>query len=163
MKAPARTVVILTALELEYAAVRTRLKHWQHWPHDAGTLFELGELPGTDWSVAIARTGEGNIDAAVLTERAIAEFRPKALLFVGVAGALHEDLNLGDVVVPSKVYDYHGGMEQDDGFLARPKAWPAPHELEHLARHVAGPGGWARSLPRARGAQPVSTIMGVSR
>jgi nucleoside phosphorylase len=93
------TVVVLTALDLEYRAVRGYLdgpcRRW----HRAGTLFEVGALPRTSWRVALAVVGEGNQGAAVLTERAIAMFDPAVLLFVGVAGALMSDIELGDVVV----------------------------------------------------------------
>jgi nucleoside phosphorylase len=137
------TVVVLTALELEYRAVRDRLTHVRVQRHRAGTWFEVGQLPGGAGEIAVAITGKGNPGAAVLAERAIAMFRPRALLFLGVGGALKDDIGLGDVVVATKVYGYHGGAEGRDGFGARPEAWQAPHELEQIARHVARAGTWA--------------------
>jgi len=91
-------------------------------------------------------TGEGNVGAAVLAERAIAMFRPRALLCVGVAGGLKDDIALGDVVVATKVYALHGGRDHDDGFLTRPKAWHASHDLEQFARYVARSGTWTSLL-----------------
>lgn len=135
-------IVLLTALDLEYQAVRRYLERTRTQSHPAGTLFEVGQLPGAGGTVALAVTGEGNVGAAVLTERAIAMFQPRALLCVGVAGGIKEDIALGDVVVATKVYAVHGGREHDDGFLARPKAWHASHELEQLARQVARAGTW---------------------
>lgn len=128
-------VVILTALELEYRAVLRHLTDTRLHQHASGTIFEVGTL--ADRSVAVACTGMGNDGAAVLTERAIAEFRPGLVLFVGIAGGLKDDVEIGDVVVATKVYAYHGGKEAVDGFLARPSAWEAPHAIEQLARHVA--------------------------
>jgi nucleoside phosphorylase len=120
--------------------------------HEAGTVFETGWLPGGAAKVAVAVTGAGNREAAVMTERAINLFRPFRPLFVGVAGALHTDLELGDVVVATKVYAYQAGEDDDEGFGARPSAWPAPHELEQLARRVHRDSSWRTLL--APEAQP---------
>jgi nucleoside phosphorylase len=78
-------------------------------------------------------------------------FHPRALLFVGVAGALSDGVQLGDVVVATRVYAVHGGREDDTGFHTRPRAWDAPHELEQLARVVSRSQWWA----------PTSTVPGV--
>ena len=73
--------------------------------------------------------GSGNHGAAVGGDQAIAVFKPPMLVFVGIAGALSQDLSLGDVVVGSRIYAYHGGRVDPDGFKARPRAWEAPHFL----------------------------------
>ena len=88
-----------------------------------GTLFEIGRLPSGAGEVVLAMVGVGNQGAAVLTERAIATFRPSAVLFAGVAGGFKDGVELGDVVVGTKVYAYHGGLDGDEGFLVRPRAW----------------------------------------
>jgi nucleoside phosphorylase len=148
------TVVILTALDLEYAAVRRHLAEVRPHRHEAGTMFEVGRLPEHGVRIALAVTGAGNTGAAVLTERAISLFHPVALLFAGVAGALKSDLDLGDVAVATKVYAYHGGKDEDDGFRSRPVAWPVSHELLQLAQHIARTASWLRfhdpaaSVPR---------------
>ncbi|MGI5151205.1 hypothetical protein ACQEVC_33395 [Plantactinospora sp. CA-294935] len=129
--------VVLTALDVEYEAVCAHLRDLRKRRHSAGTIFEVGALPGSQVQVAVAITGEGNTVASVLAERALATFKPAVLLFVGIAGALHDDLRLGDVVVATHVYAYHGGRAETDGFHARPRSWEAPHHLEQLARHVA--------------------------
>lgn len=134
----ADVVVVLTALPLEYIAVRAGLTQLRRSAHRrGGTGFEVGYLPGTSVRIAVARTGDGNVSAAVLAERAISTFEPLALLFVGVAGALKNDVALGDVVVATRVYAPHGGKEESDEFLARPRAFEAPHELLDLAQHLA--------------------------
>ncbi|OXM48358.1 purine phosphorylase [Amycolatopsis thailandensis] len=139
-------IVILTALETEYAAVRVRLKGLVHHRHSAGTLFEIGELPGRPGSkVATAVVGMGNLSAAPLTERAIAEFKPSTVIFSGVAGGLRDWLRLGDVVVATKVYAYQGGRSEDAEFLARPRAWEIPHGVDQIARFLARDEQWIRS------------------
>src|SRR5256885_12240901 len=132
-----RRIVILTALDLEYNAVREQLDGFTAYQHPAGTLFELTGESCCPESIAIGVTGVGILGAAVLTERAITVFQPDALLFIGIAGALVDELALGDVVVATKMYALHGGKAQNGGFRVRPHAWDAPHRLEQLARHIA--------------------------
>lgn len=140
-------VVMLTALELEYRAARATLTDVRLRRHPAGTRFEVGRLLNGKGQVALALAGKGNHPAAVLAERAIADFDPAALLFVGIAGALWPMIELGDVVVATHVYAYHGGTSQDDGLKARPRTWEIPHGPDQIARHLARSGTWARGLP----------------
>lgn len=140
-------VVILTALNLEYEAVRDQLADLRVRLHPAGTRFEVGRIGQSDCRVALALVGKGNHPAAVLAERAMAEFSPAAVLFVGVAGGLRTNIRLGDVVVASKIYAYHGGTSEDDGLKARPKSWEIPHEADQIAHHVARSAAWHHALP----------------
>ncbi|WP_432837775.1 purine phosphorylase [Dactylosporangium sp. CA-092794] len=127
----------MTAIDIEYTAVRRHLIDPEPHRHASGTVFETGLLTGSPWQVSIGLTGPGNIGAGVLTERAIAMFSPSAVLFVGIAGALQSWVALGDVVVGTRVFAYHGGRDDRDGFQPRPRSWEAAHGLEQLARHVA--------------------------
>jgi 5'-methylthioadenosine/S-adenosylhomocysteine nucleosidase len=140
---------VLTALETEYAAVRDLIESPEVHRHAAGTRFAVGPIRGRAGLVALALAGAGNQSAAVLTERAIAQFRPRAVFFAGIAGALHDDLALGTVVVGTKVYGYHGGFEESEGFGARPQAWDADHELEQIAHAVCRDDSWHSGLPDA--------------
>ncbi|MGW6531913.1 5'-methylthioadenosine/S-adenosylhomocysteine nucleosidase family protein [Streptomyces venezuelae] len=140
---PSGQVVILTALNLEYQAVRQKLTGPQLHRHKRGTRFEVGTVQGTSCRVALGLTSKGNSSAAVIAERAIQEFSPTAVLFVGVAGALWETARLGDVVVATHVYAYHGGTSEDDGLKARPRVWEAPHGISQLASHLARLNDWA--------------------
>ncbi|MFE2585973.1 hypothetical protein [Streptomyces sp. NPDC059378] len=144
-------VLVLTALPVEYRAVRELLVSVRRGPSHQGTVFEVGWLDGTPWQIVLAQTGAGNHVSAVLASRAIEAFGPRALFFVGVAGGLRPDIALGDVVVATKVYAYHGGKETGAGFAARPVSWQAPHELEQLARFVGRDGTWPGARPRTGG------------
>jgi 8-oxo-dGTP diphosphatase len=145
-----RPIVILTALDLEYQALRDKLADPRLHRHPQGTRFETGLLAGGRCGVALAHVGKGNQPAAVLAERAIAAFAPAALLFVGVAGALHSHIALGDVVVATHVYAYHGGTSEDDGLRSRPRVWETSHGADQIARHIARSGSWARHRPLRR-------------
>ncbi|MDA8368732.1 MAG: 5'-methylthioadenosine/S-adenosylhomocysteine nucleosidase [Nocardiopsaceae bacterium] len=143
-------VVILTALNLEYEAVRRRLADPRLHRHERGTRFETGTLPGTRCRVALGLTGKGNHAAAVLAERAIQRFSPTAVMFVGVAGALWDATPLGDVVMATHVYAYHGGTSEDDGLKARPRVWESAHAVSQIGAHVARSTDWAGRTPPDR-------------
>jgi adenosylhomocysteine nucleosidase len=143
-------IVVLTALDVEYDAVREKLVGPQLHRHPQGTRFEVGRLKGGGCRIALGLVGKGNQSAAVLAERAIAEFSPAALLFVGIAGALHSHIALGDVVVATHVYAFHGGTSEDDGFKSRPRVWEISHGAEQIARHIARDRAWAAELDSGR-------------
>ncbi|WP_036968934.1 5'-methylthioadenosine/S-adenosylhomocysteine nucleosidase [Promicromonospora kroppenstedtii] len=143
----ARVVVVLTALDLEYKAVRKHLKDIEQHRHSTGTRFEIGTVEGTDCRIAVGLVGVGNSNSAVLAERAIQQFSPVAALFVGVAGAVWDSTPLGQVVVADRVFAYHGGTSEDDGFKARPSEWKTSHHLSQLAHHLERSGTWAARLP----------------
>ncbi|GAA4615093.1 5'-methylthioadenosine/S-adenosylhomocysteine nucleosidase [Saccharopolyspora hordei] len=140
-------VVVLTALNLEYEAVRRRLTDLQVHRHERGTRFEVGTVRGTRCRIALGLTDKGNHSAAVLAERAVQEFSSVAVLFVGVAGALWDDMPLGDVVVAKHVYAYHGGTSEDDGLKSRPRVWETDHGISQLASHLARTGDWLDGVP----------------
>ncbi|GAA3977741.1 5'-methylthioadenosine/S-adenosylhomocysteine nucleosidase [Streptomyces plumbiresistens] len=138
------TALVLTALPLEYAAVRAHVENREELVHRDGTRAEQGQLPGTSWHVAIAELGMGAERAAALTSQLINWLRPEAVFFVGVAGSLKDDIGIGDVVVGTQVYEIHGGKQTPEGFLVRPKALPGSHALEQAARSAV------RDMPDVR-------------
>ncbi|WP_225834701.1 5'-methylthioadenosine/S-adenosylhomocysteine nucleosidase [Streptomyces sp. NK08204] len=147
------TVLVLTALALEYAAVRPYIEEREELTHPGnGTIVEVGRLPGTPWRVAAAELGEGARITAALTASLIGWLRPQAVLFVGVAGSLKDDIGLGDVVVGTKVYAIHGGKATPDGLQVRPEAWSGANALVQAARSAV------RDMPDVRAHfKPIAT------
>ncbi|AZQ37501.1 nucleosidase [Streptomyces cyaneochromogenes] len=147
------TVLVLTALPLEYAAIRAHIEERDERVHPDGTRVEIGRLSGTPWHAAIAELGMGAERAAALTSQLINWLRPEAVFFVGVAGSLKDDVGIGDVVVGTQVYEIHGGKQTPEGFLVRPKALPGSHALEQAARSAVRdmPDVRAHFLPIATG------------
>lgn len=135
-------VVILTALNLEYSAVRSYLTEIRRHIDAHGTRYEIGRSSGDVCQVALAQIGEGNATAAALTGGAIAAFTPGVLLFVGVAGSIAHDVTLGDVVVATRINAFHSGREDLGGFRPRLRGWLLSHGLEQLAREVAQTNWW---------------------
>ena len=137
-----KRAVILTALPVEYKAVRQHLTDCSEHTHQKGTVYETGHFE--DWQVLIAETGAGNETAAVEAERAIQHFAPNVLMFVGVAGGI-KDVALGDVVAATKVYGYAAGKD-DEEFLPRPDLdWPN-YRLEQRAKSEAKKPDWTERL-----------------
>lgn len=144
---PVPIALVLTAIPVEHVTMREHLHDVQEQVHRAGTIFVLGLLSNSPWRVVLTKTGQGNPRAAAITERAISHYDPDVVMLVGVAGRLHDDLALGDVVVAKKVYAIHKGIEDDDGHRPRPETW-WPHD-GHVERadRIAASGVWHDVLP----------------
>ncbi|NEP61049.1 MAG: 5'-methylthioadenosine/S-adenosylhomocysteine nucleosidase [Symploca sp. SIO2G7] len=139
--------VILTAIPIEYKAVRAHLTNLEEKIHDEGTIYELGNFSSNNqlWKVGIAEIGAGNAEAAVETKRAIDYFKPSILLFVGVAGGI-KDVALGDVVAATKVYGYESGKVVEESFLPRPNASMVSYSLEQRAKAEARKENWLQRI-----------------
>ena len=138
--------VILTALRVEYEAVRTHLTRIREATHPQGTIYECGIFTSEkqEWDVGIVEIGAGNVGTALEAERAIAYFQPKLMFFVGVAGGL-KDVALGDVVVATKVYGYESG-KANRTFLPRPEVENSSFRLQHRARFESRKRDWLQRL-----------------
>jgi nucleoside phosphorylase len=138
--------VVLTALPVEYLAVRKFLQDLREVVNPLGTVYEQGVFAGDGvvWEVGIAEVGAGNAGAAIEAERAIGYFQPDVLLFVGIAGGLKDDVAIGDVVAATKVYGYESGKVASEGFLTRPALGHSAFALVQRARAEARKEDWWR-------------------
>lgn len=50
-------------------------------------------------AVVVCKSGVGKVNASICTQILIDQFKATNVLFTGVAGAVHPDLNIGDIVV----------------------------------------------------------------
>lgn len=66
----------------------------------AGITYAQGRLKGLE--VVVCRSGVGKVNAAAAAQILISEFHARLLIFTGVAGALHPDLEIGDIVISSE-------------------------------------------------------------
>lgn len=145
--------VVLTALGVEHKAVEAHLKpigqstRLSEEIHPHGTIYMQGQFKAHNctWNVAIAQIDMGNASAAMEAVRAIERFKPRVILFVGVAGGI-KDVRIGDVVAASVVYDYECGKAVGDRTLPRPKLGEADHNLKQRAQAEARKDDWREQI-----------------
>lgn len=88
--------LVLGAMDGEVAAITAGMDvgsrgEWRGFPVVRGTI------AGTP--VVVSRTGVGKTLSAMLCQHLIDEYAPERIIFTGVAGALREDLEIGDTVI----------------------------------------------------------------
>lgn len=165
-EAPVVDLVFVTALGLEHQAVRAHLAR-PHETHSArGTVYTHGTLGAHGPGAAVLQTGQGNAAAAAETERALALFSPRAVMFVGVAGGLKSN-PLGTVIAAEHVYDYGHAAEDADRDRGRIKTHPSSYRAvqaaqasarsaEWMARRVEPPGGWPDEVDPTALVKPIA-------
>ncbi len=65
----------------------------------AGFKFYTGCFAGKD--IVLVKTGVGKSMSAMLTQKLLDSYSPEMLIFTGIAGALNDELMIGDVIIAS--------------------------------------------------------------
>jgi adenosylhomocysteine nucleosidase len=79
-----------------------------------GRTTYTGQLSGKD--IVLAESGVGMTNAAMSAQYLIDQFRPKAVIFSGIAGAIDTSVHIGDIVVCSNWITHDYGYYGKDGF-----------------------------------------------
>lgn len=157
------TIVILTAIQEEYDAVKLFLKEVVEVDQD-DTTYEAGIFSLYERDIAkviIRECGAKNTIAAQETERAIRNFKPSAIFFVGIAGSRKpKDFSLGDVIFPKEIYSYEAGKSEKDSFMARPDLASTTYTLMELAKKERRKDDW-KSLIKNGWNQTVKADLGI--
>lgn len=157
------TVVILTAILEEYLAVKQNLPHTDE-VNKEDTYYEAGifEVRGRKVAnVIIRECGSKNTNASQETERAINNFNPDIILFVGIAGSRKpKDFTIGDVIFPEKIYSYEAGKSEKDAFMPRPDLVNSNYTLYEIAKKERRNDDW-KSLIKNNLAIDVKADLGV--
>ena len=87
---------VLSALEAESECFIEKLKNKsiENWN---GYRFVIGSFSGQE--CIIGHTGVGKVNSAVVVSHIIEKYIPSVVFYTGIAGALRNDLNIGDVVI----------------------------------------------------------------
>lgn len=88
--------LVLGAMDGEVAAITAGMDvdsrgEWRGFPVVRGSI--------SGAPVVVSRTGVGKSLSAMLCQHLIDEYAPERIIFTGVAGALREDLEIGDTVI----------------------------------------------------------------
>jgi hypothetical protein len=77
MKQSENRALVLTALPVEYAAVRAHLLDLREEEDAVGTVYEVGTFGHREprWTVCLCEVGAGNVGSATSVERALLHFR----------------------------------------------------------------------------------------
>lgn len=87
---------IIGAMEVEISLLKSMLDNVQT-TELAGMTFYSGSVSGQE--VVVACAGIGKVHAAVCAQVMILNFHPDQVINIGVAGALDETLDIGDIVI----------------------------------------------------------------
>jgi nucleoside phosphorylase len=146
-------VIILTTSPVEHQAVAAHLEPFGQDPclseetHKRGTIYTTGKFATSscNWKVAVFEIDIGSDSAAIEATRAIEYFHPTVILSVGTAGGI-KDVEIGDVVAASVVYDYECGKVLNDRTLPRPRLGEADYNLKQRAQAEARKDDWRRRI-----------------
>lgn len=155
-----RKALIITALPLELAAVRARLKHLgsvMTANNDAVFEFEQFSATGQEWLVVTGESGAEVLPAGIFVANAIQQFGPfEVIFFVGVAATRKpDDAPVGSVMASRHVYLAEVGKYKDGKFQARSRMLHANPILHALAQKAVRDEKWqTRILPPYAGTNP---------
>ncbi|WP_110932241.1 5'-methylthioadenosine/adenosylhomocysteine nucleosidase [Paenibacillus bouchesdurhonensis] len=94
----AATIGLIGAMDEEIALLLEQVER-QNTVVFAGLNFATGLFHGKE--VVVCKSGVGKVNAAATTQVLIDRFQVDTILFTGVAGAVHPELNIGDIVISS--------------------------------------------------------------
>lgn len=110
---------IIGAMEEEVTALKAKME-----VAEVKTLkkmaFYVGKLHGK--AVVVVKCGIGKVNAALCTQIMVDHFDIRVIINTGVAGGLHEGLNIGDIVISDKAvqHDFDTAVFGDPvGYISR--------------------------------------------
>jgi adenosylhomocysteine nucleosidase len=150
---------VITVLSEEAQAVRSALGLESDGA--SGLSFDLGNLKAGGRSASVVATralarGEGSTMSAFNHLRE--HYNPRVIVLAGIAGGIHRDVRLGDVVVATRVVYYDLRKETPEGTRRRGQERQAPAEIGHAVNRfftdhgepaefpAEGPGNITRSI-----------------
>jgi len=107
-------IAILGAFEQEIILLEDELIDRQQQIIE-GIRFVSGNLSGN--RVVIAYTGIGKVNAAMTTTLLIEHFKPEKVIFTGIAGAVNQKLQPGDIVIAKRTAHHDMGTLWPEGLF----------------------------------------------
>ncbi len=101
---PDAAIGIMAALEQEITSILQNMGESVKVHLIAGRRYYQGELDGQKYIVVLSRVGK--VAAASTVTTLINQFNVQSVVFAGLAGGVHPDVLIGDIVIGSSVYQY---------------------------------------------------------
>ena len=100
----------------------------------------------------------GQPEAGNTTRDLVEAWRPQNIVLVGIAGGMHKDVDLGDVVISTEILNYEPRKETEEGTKYRPDSYPANQMLlgrmtEFILNDKAL-NSWRRTCKKKNGSEP---------
>lgn len=152
-----RRAIIFTAISKEFVAARSFLDDVRK-DTRGDSINEIGyfEDHGNRWEIVLVETGKNNPNAASKTTKAIIDYNPCLIMFVGVAGGL-KDLDLGDVVAADFVVGYENGKVEKT-FQPRSDSFRPDSHMVDNARYLVRNPSWLKRIPNNNGKTPKALV-----
>ncbi|GAB1309412.1 5'-methylthioadenosine/adenosylhomocysteine nucleosidase [Urechidicola sp. KH5] len=96
-------IAIISAMQEEMQALLEQLKNTKETTKGMRTYYQ-GSLFGKKVVLVFSRWGK--VAAAATTTQLINDYSPSEIIFTGVAGAIKPHLNIGDVIIGTKLYQH---------------------------------------------------------
>jgi nucleoside phosphorylase len=122
-------IAVLTAKPEEFGAFFRRLEQPAKWRGTKRSPNQYGWTIGTlststgKLKIALGLTHEQtNAPAAIAALATFSRFKPRYIVFIGIAGSLHKDVRRGDVLIADYVRAYqYGRLSETGAFKPRPQ------------------------------------------
>lgn len=101
---PDAPIGIMAALEQEIAVILQNMGDSVSVHIIAGRRYYQGQLDGQNYVVVLSRVGK--VAAASTVTTLINKFDVRCVVFAGLAGGVHPDVLIGDIVIGSSIYQY---------------------------------------------------------
>ncbi len=107
-------VGIITALDDTFEQIKKKIKITEH-SVMSGRTFYQGKLNGR--SITLVRSPMGKVNNAITAQLLISSFEVKGILSLSPAGALVDSVQIGDILVATKVFQHDFGTWKPYGFI----------------------------------------------
>lgn len=103
-------VALVTAVKIESEAVKKVFKTLEKFNvNNDPTIYYRIKLENGVTVITAQQAEMGMAAAATLSTKMIDHFKPKYLIMVGIAAGIGKEKNLGDIIIPSEVWNYSSG------------------------------------------------------
>lgn len=110
---PSQPYLILYAFDAEGEQLAAQMSVQSNERH-LGRTVRIGQLGGKN--VVLAESGMGMTNAAMTTQRIIDFYHPRAVIMTGIAGAIDDTVDIGDIVVCAEWIQHDYGYMGSGGF-----------------------------------------------